>query len=436
MTYEVINTLVNSCKNEIIRFLQDLIRAESYNPPGNEAKVAKVIADKLQEVGIEYQIIESAPRRANIIFTADFGGSKTVLFNGHMDVVPPGDLSKWEHDPLSAALVDGRVYGRGATDMKGGLASMIMSIILYMRSEALLKETAGRVIMAATADEEMNSDYGLKYLADVRGDALRADYAVIGEPTGINGMGKTLVIGEKGDYELHVKIHGRKAHSSIPSLGVNAVELACDFVHNLKKLKLPKVKPPIPEHELIRRFAAKAAQIKDTSFRTRLTEYIKALTENIYSATMISGGFKANVIPDECEVVIDFRVLPGLKLEEVTSAVKELLNDLGIKEYGITVPVVFEPSVLEGGGELIEAVREGARKYYGDDPVVTIGSGASDARILRNKLGIKTVLFGPGYGELAHSDNEYVEVEDVLRATKVYMYVIHNLLSRSKNSRL
>lgn len=173
MTYEVINTLVNSCKNEIIRFLQDLIRAESYNPPGNEAKVAKVIADKLQEVGIEYQIIESAPRRANIIFTADFGGSKTVLFNGHMDVVPPGDLSKWEHDPLSAALVDGRVYGRGATDMKGGLASMIMSIILYMRSEALLKETAGRVIMAATADEEMNSDYGLKYLADVRGDALR-----------------------------------------------------------------------------------------------------------------------------------------------------------------------------------------------------------------------------------------------------------------------
>jgi len=353
-----------------------------------------------------------------------------------MDVVPPGDLSKWKYDPLSATLVNGRVYGRGAVDMKGGLAAMIMSIILYMRSEILLKETSGRVVMAATADEEMNSDYGLKYLVKVKSEALRADYAIIGEPTGISGVGKTIVIGEKGDYEVHVKIHGKKAHSSIPSLGVNAVELACNFVHNLRKLKLPKVKPPISKYELIRRFAAKGLRLQSNVPKGEFIYYLRALTETVYSATMISGGFKANVIPDECEVVIDFRVLPGHKLEDVISAVEKLLKDLGIEKFDINVPVVFEPSVLEGGSDLIGAVKEGARAFYGDDPVVTIAPGATDARILRNTLGIKTVLFGPGNGELAHSDNEYIEVEDILRSTKVYMYVMHKLLSGSKEGML
>ena len=210
MSIEIIDSLVKSHKDEIVEFLRDLIKAKSYNPPGNEIEVINVIIGKLREVGIRYEVLESAPRRSNLIFNVNLGDGPTLLFNGHTDVVPPGDLSKWKYDPLSAAIVDWRIYGRGATDMKGGLASMIMGIIFYLRSESLTKDVNGRIVMVASADEEMNSDYSLKYLVKVKKESLIADYAIVGEPTGMGNVGKAIIIGEKGDYEVHVKIYGKK----------------------------------------------------------------------------------------------------------------------------------------------------------------------------------------------------------------------------------
>ncbi|OYT47496.1 MAG: hypothetical protein B6U85_05115 [Desulfurococcales archaeon ex4484_42] len=434
MSIEVIDSLVKKYEDEIVEFLRNLIKAKSYNPPGNEAEVVNVIIDKLKEVGIKYEVLEPAPNRSNLIFNVNLGSGPILLFNGHTDVVPPGDLSKWKYDPLSAVVINGKIYGRGATDMKGGLASMIMSIILYLRSESLVKNINGRIVMVASADEEMNSDYGLKYLVKVRRESLIADYAIVGEPTGMSNVGKAIIIGEKGDYEVHVKIYGKKAHSSVPFLGVNAVELACNFVHNLRRLKLPKVKSPISKLDLIKQFINRRPKAMPGRPKGSLLQYLKTITETIYSVTMIRGGFKGNVIPDECEVVIDFRVIPGHKSGDVVNAVKKLLNDLGINKFNIEVPIIFEPSVLKNGDDLVNVLKEGVKVFYGHDPIVTLAPGASDARILRNILGVKTIVFGPGNGELAHSDNEYIEINDVLNSTKVYMYTISKLLSKKEKS--
>ncbi len=425
--------VVQRCSRQIIELLQRLVKAESYNPPGNEDRVAEVIAKKLEEHGISYKLLYSDEHRANIIARIKLGkGGVKLLFCGHMDTVPPGDLNKWRHHPLSAELVDGKLYGRGAADMKSGLAAIITVATLLAGSENLSSNLGGEVLLAIVADEEMGSEYGMKFLVDNFPQELKADYAIIAEPSGSQRIGKTIVIGEKGDYAVNITFHGRQAHSSTPFLGDNAVEKACKYVANLHRLKLRKVKPPITKFEYAKQLARKMgwlALIKSSLKGGSSSPMLKALTEPMISATIVHVGFKTNVIPDKCTVTVDFRVLPGHTEQDVVEAVMELASKLGLDKPSLEFEVKVEPSLLKGGKPLVEELTRLVGHIYGETPLKVLMPGASDARFLRNQLGVPAVQFGPGDAEAAHAIDEYVEIDDLLNATQVYLALVKSLLA-------
>ncbi len=426
-----VSEIVDEAKGEIISFCRELIKTESYNPPGGEEKVVQVIAKKLEEEEVRYEIISSGNKRTNILAGIKKGNGRKLLFCGHMDTVPPGELETWKFHPLSAAVEDGKIYGRGACDMKSGLASMVMAAILCKRHEECMNKINGEVILAIVADEEMGSDYGMKFLVNNYREKLGADYAVVCEPSGSSTTGKAIVIGEKGDYELKVTFFGKKGHSSVPYLADNAVEKACRFIANLNKMKIRRVKPPITKLQYLKMFVEKYGwgEILKGLFskqKSAGTAVLKALVSCVYSTTIINGGFKSNVIPDKCEATIDFRVLPGQTVQDVEEAVENLAAKLGIK-VSVEVPLVIEPSVLTDGEELTGTLEKLVNKFYGEKPLKIMMPGASDARFLRNILKIPTVQFGPGEGETAHASNEYVEINDLIKATKVYMSLIEEI---------
>ena len=166
------------------------------------------------------------------------GGGKTLLLAGHLDTVPPG--GGWTVDPLGGDLVDGRIYGRGATDMKGGVAAS--AVALAALADAGIE---GRVVLAATADEEMGSEYGTAWLARERPELLRADFALVCEPSGSSSLGKFVVVGEKGSVVVSVRVRGRSAHSSVPEMGDNAVVKMSRLLSNIHRVRVRPVRPPI-----------------------------------------------------------------------------------------------------------------------------------------------------------------------------------------------
>ncbi|MCD6409887.1 MAG: M20 family metallopeptidase [Candidatus Verstraetearchaeota archaeon] len=442
MQLSVVQETVQRRSQQIVDLLRRLIKVESYNPPGNEDRVAEVVAEELEEHGIPYKLLYSDEHRANIVARIKFGGSRArLLFCGHMDTVPPGDLDKWRYHPLSAELEGGRVYGRGSADMKSGLAAIVTVAALLADSEVLSANLEGELLLAVVADEEMGSEYGMKFLVEKIPQELRADYAIIAEPSGSRKIGKTIVIGEKGDYAVNITFHGRQAHSSTPFLGDNAVEKACKFAANLHKLKLRSVKSPITKLEYAKQLAGRMgwlAMIKSSLKRGEGTSsMLKALTEPVISATMIHGGFKSNVIPERCTVTVDFRVLPGHTERDVVEAVRELASKLGLGEPSLEFEVKVEPSLLKGGEILVERLTSLVERIYGEAPLKVLMPGASDARFLRNQLGVPTVQFGPGDAEAAHAIDEYVEVDDLLKATQVYLALAKSLLTgeQSANSK-
>ncbi len=166
------------------------------------------------------------------------GGGKTLLLAGHLDTVPPG--GGWTVDPLGGDLVDGRIYGRGTTDMKGGVAAS--AVALAALADAGIE---GRVVLAATADEEMGSEYGTAWLARERPELLRADFALVCEPSGSSSLGKFVVVGEKGSVVVSVRVRGRSAHSSVPEMGDNAVLRMSRLLSNIHGVRVRPVRPPI-----------------------------------------------------------------------------------------------------------------------------------------------------------------------------------------------
>lgn len=171
-----VQSLIGTRRGELIDLTRRLIRARTYNPPGEEAKAAEVLCEYLDRVGIDYQVLSREEGWANVIASMGEGGGKTLLLAGHLDTVPPG--GGWSADPLGGDLADDRIYGRGATDMKGGVAASAVAM-------AALADAGigGRVVLAATADEEMGSEYGMAWLARERPELLRADFALVCEPS-------------------------------------------------------------------------------------------------------------------------------------------------------------------------------------------------------------------------------------------------------------
>lgn len=447
MSEELIINEIENNKDEYVEFLRELIQADSYNPPGNEKNVALIIEKYLKNENIDCEIFSFGENRANLIaYLNDDFSKKNLLYNGHMDVVPSGSINEWKYPPLSAFIKRKKIFGRGTADMKGGLAGMVIALKILRKLDINL---SGDLILNAVADEETGGKFGTKWCLDNKLKPIKCDFAIVGETSNYKPLSHAIILGEKGRVQLKIIAKGVSGHASVPFLGKNAIYMMSDFIQSLDKLDdlIPKIRPPISLQKL--KTLISASFPNQESFervyneQPLLSNVSKALTQFTKILTMIKAGIKENVIPDHCEAIMDFRLLPGQTKEMILDALKKLINEIGyeVKDepkglsdepyFNLEVEGASEPSYWNDweNSKDLKNFYDIVEKCYNKKPFYFLLPASADASILRNTNYCRnSIIFGPGVGTTAHSIDEYIEIEDYINAIKVYTLFAYNFL--------
>ncbi|MDX1688264.1 MAG: YgeY family selenium metabolism-linked hydrolase [Candidatus Promineifilaceae bacterium] len=376
---------------KLLSFTQSLVRVESLS--GQEKAAADLAAEQMRALGFDEVHVDE--NGSLVGFIAGDQPGPTLLLDGHCDTVGVAPGAAWRYEPYGATVADGRLYGRGTSDMKGALAAMITAAAAADRSRL-----HGRVAVSATVLEEVMEGGALAAVVDF----VQPDFVVIGEATGLN-----LARGGRGRAEIHLETRGKPAHSSTPHLGVNAVHRMLPAVQAIEQM-------PLPSDPL-------------------LGEAIVVLTD------IISDPYPGrSVIPSRCRVTYDRRVLPGETEESVLEGLNALseLNDVeaiiaqGEHETytGATLrgPKFFPAWKLPAEHELVQGALAGLRQT-GLDPALGAYRFCTNAAHSAGRAQIPTVGFGPSAEGQAHVVDEYVELEQLFAAARGYRGIIEAVLS-------
>ena len=367
---------------DAVALARDLVRIDSRNPslvaggPGEEG-AARLLRTVLDAWGFHTELMEVAPGRPNVIARIGQGIGPTIMLNGHLDVVGTVGMT---HAPFEAEVRDGRIYGRGACDMKGGVAAMCAAAWRAHAAGTL----RGQVVIAAVIDEEWES-LGTRTLLE-RG--VRADAAVVTEPTRL-----TVAPAHRGFAWLEVTVHGRAAHGSRYDEGVDAIILAAQLLTELDRFE-----------------------------REELTQRTHPLLGRAsLHASTIAGGAGLSTYPERCTFTIERRTLPGESAELALREVREACERVRARRPGFRADVVpltaQAPSDVAVDAPLVRALAA-ALAAEGEPARVEGLSCWTDAALL-NAAGIPAVCFGPGDIALAHADEEWIAIDDIERATRV-----------------
>ena len=403
--------------SELLTLCCDLIMAKSENPPGDVSEATQVVQAFLEQNRIGYELLEPRPDHINTI--ASVGeGNKTLILCGHIDTVPAGDETQWSFPPYCGFIRNGEILGRGATDMKGGVAATLMALAATKQVE---KRLSGKVTAAIVCDEEIGGDYGAKWLLE--NNKLSGDACLITEPSAYRIAGYTIDAGERGVSWLRFRAIGKPAHGSWPIMGKNAILALTAFLPKLKVIEKIKVKTPKDAIQLIvngKKILAKIAKKNKIPTET-MCRILDHYTVNIGT---ITGGTKVNVVPEKCEVEADFRIPIGGSKGELEANVRKLLP----KGVGYEVFQESIPSYTSTSDPLIQIIKANVSRFFGVTPPTIAIWATSDAWRFRKLLKIPTVTFGPGFSEKAHTYDETVLAEDIIRSAKVYANVILDYL--------
>jgi succinyl-diaminopimelate desuccinylase len=450
MSDDLILKEIEENKEKYIDFLKSLIQTDSYNPPGNEKDVALKIQDFFINNGVKCEIFPFGKNRANMIAYLDekFDG-KNLLYNGHMDIVPPGSEDDWKYPPLSAYLKRKKLlYGRGSSDMKGGLAAMVIALVILKKLNLNL---SGNLIVNAVADEETGGKYGTGWCLEniLKKRSIKCDFIIVGEPSGLSPLPKAVILGEKGHLVIKVITNGISCHSMAPFMGKNAIYMMSEIIQNLDKLEdyIPKVEPPISLENL--KLLISSAFPNEEIFNRIFNEQplfkglVMALTQFTKSLNVIHGGIKENVVPDHCEARIDFRLYPGQTTEMILNSLRKLISNLGYEvrnepkgnpeDIFVYLEIYHqgEASIWKNyqNSQPLKDFKEIVDKIYGRKSFYFLAPGSTDAHYYRNtNYCMETIHFGPGNAGSMHAMNEYIEIQDFMNAIKVYALFAHDFL--------
>ena len=369
-------------ENRLLESAADLVRISSENPPGNEIQVANLLEAKMRELGLKVDRYDFKPGRPNLVGTQDFGKGHSVIFDGHMDTVPAGNRDLWSVAPFSGEMIDGRLYGRGTADMKCSIAAWLSALEAVLNAGIELK---GKVLTCLVSDEEV-SGLGTE---DVLSRGYFADMAIVGEPTGL-----TLQIAHKGVIRWRLTTLGRAGHISSPGEGVNAIQKMAKVCHMLDRY----------------------------SERLKKRKH-KLLGYPTISIGTIRGGEKDNVIPARCEVSIDRRLMPGEEPEQAETELIELLGAMEKRDkdfrYELERYVLLQASEVEPDEEVVSILGRSIEKVTGTKVRIE-GFNATCEMVHLVKIDIPTLIFGAGSLSQAHKADEYVNVQEIVAAAKIY----------------
>ncbi len=376
--------------DELASLASHLVKNPSPNPPGQESGVASLIQGYMAQAGFETTLEDAYPGRPNVYSILRGSEEKPVLMlNGHMDVVPPGE--GWTIEPFGGKIESGRLFGRGAADMKGGLSAMMVA----MKSIALAKvELRGTLIFSAVVDEEQ-AEGGTKRMLE---SGIKSDFAVVGEPTGLR-----IASSSKGDVYYEITTLGKSAHSSTPELGTNAISKMAHIIEGINRLS------------------------KDLKTRKH-----GLLGNPTYSVGTIDGGTTTNVVPSRCKVTVDRRTLPGESAEDGKAELESMIKNLQGKdpELRAHVRMLVEASPMEvpPNHPFVLTAREAVRHVLGSDKGLIGLSGATDAQLLYNVAKIPSVVLGPGELSQAHRPDESVSLSEIAEAARIYVWLALSVL--------
>lgn len=375
---------------ELTSLAKDIVRIPSVY--GDEEKVALFLANKFKQWGFEVTVDEVLPRRPNVYAVLrGRSASPTLMYNGHMDVVPPGD--GWTDDPYSGLLRGGRLYGRGAADMKGPLASMMIAANALKRARVELK---GDLVITAVVGEEENQK-GTLQVADRK---MRADFAVVGEPTELK-----VCIAHKGDVTYEITTAGKAAHASVLHQGINAIYKMRRIIEAIEKFSL--------------------------ELETRKTHPL--LGSATMSVGTIAGGTISSAVPASCTIMVDRRTLPDESREigkaELESLVEELRREDPDLVAHVKTVVDALPMQIPEDHDLVRTLRKAVKEVLGRDLGIEGVPYTTDGGILASRAKIPTVVFGPGDIRQAHQPDESIPVDEMFSAAKIYALTALRLLS-------
>ena len=391
---------------ELIDLTRALVRISSVVRPGEagatEAAVARHVEAWLTQQGFDLEIQEVVPGRPNVVaWLGEKGSGKSLLLEGHTDVVTEGNPAEWTHPPFGADLADGRIYGRGAADMKSGLAAAMVAATAVKRSGTLL---SGRLVVGALVDEEGDM-IGVKHLCTTP-IGRELDAAIICEPEQ-----NELCLEQRGVVWARVAIRGRMAHGAMPEAGVNPITALGALLQEVPALE-----------RRLRKLCRKSPHLRPPT-----------VTPTIVRAP-VQGVEQSNVIPSGARLLLDVRLTPGPDEAAVTREIDTACRQAMARCPGSTIewaPVNgFRLATrVERSEPLVRAMVAGVRRATGRRAVFGGVPGSTDGTILRMQLGIPIVTCGPGHRLIPHQADEYVEVAELVDAAKIYVASALNFLS-------
>ncbi len=372
-----------------IELLCELIRRPSVTP--HDAGCQELLIARLEAAGFT---CESMPFSDVTNLWARRGSVSPVLcFAGHTDVVPPGAIEDWESDPFEAQIRAGNLYGRGAADMKGSLAAMIVAIEGFVAAHP---DHRGSIALLITSDEEgVARDGTLKVIETLGRRDEKIDWCVIGEPSSQQSLADVVRVGRRGSFSVDLTIKGVQGHVAYPEHVDNPIRRFAPVLDELHSKVWDSGNEDFPP----------------TSFQV---------------VDLRSSGGAANVTPQELHASFNFRYSTEWKYEELQKEVVRILDQAEI-DYEVAWHLSGEP-FLTGPGTLIDAVVDAVKRLTGSVPELSTGGGTSDGRFIAPS-GAQVVELGPINASI-HKVNEYVKVDDIPRLAEIYRQVMENLLSR------
>jgi putative selenium metabolism hydrolase len=394
-------------EQRVVALCQELLREKSYS--GEESGMANRLQAAFQDLGFDEVFVDDYGSITGRIQGKRDG--KTILFDGHIDTVPVPDVSKWEHDPFGGELIGGKIFGRGATDMKGALSAMVGAASFF--AEDCRRGFAGSICVAGVVHEECFEGVAARQISR----RIKPDYVVIGEASELN-----LKKAQRGRAEIIVETFGKSAHSANPLAGLNAVYKMAEIIPRIRNLA-------ITQHPVLGQGIMELTDIKSSPYPG------------------------ASVVPDYCRVTYDRRLLVGETQESVLQPIIDLLKTMRDEDPELDARVSFASGsetcytgkriesnrffpgwLYDEDDEFVQAALAGLRGA-GLEPKLTQYSFCTNGSHYAGEAGIKTIGFGPSRENLAHTIDEYIEVEQLLKATAGY-YGILDVIMREQGCEL
>ena len=413
MNRQEIWNIIDERKDDLLKLCSDMISIPSVNPPGDVSSIVRYITNYFKAHGISFEIVGENEDRPNILARYGTPGGKTVVFNGHCDVVPVGDEKKWAFPPFSGEIKDGVMLGRGTSDMKCGMGAFLFAVAMLADAGVTL---SGDVLMTIVPDEETGGVYGTQWLFNH--GYIKGDWGIVAEPTGMDNI----EVGQKGTMGMNLYATGTTAHGSLtPYVGDNAID------------KLVKILPMMYElREIHGTYDGEIAQVMEISKAKAKAVQKAPGVENIMDHVTVNfgtiqGGVKRNVVADTAMAELDVRVPIGVRHEDVIAKVDEIIKKSGLTGITAAYDNPRGGNFVSVKDPIVATVKECIKELLGINMLTAYQWASSDTRYFR-EAGISTIQYGPSNTEGIHNYNETVNVADIITASKVYAAIILSLV--------